>query len=188
MRKNDLNSGFTVVELLVTITMVAILMALAVPSLQQFLVRSEMQSLSNDFANALQKARLEAVSRNMCVTVCPGQNLATNPQCRATLPSDNWNASGWLVYINPTCDTTITSADPATPANIFIVREPSNARFSLSGHNSIENFTFSSRGVLANAAATRVTLMDTENSANSLNRDICIDRMGRTRIEAEGAC
>jgi type IV fimbrial biogenesis protein FimT len=180
--------GFTFLELIVTVSIAAMLIALAAPALQQFIVRSEMQSLSNDFVNAFQRARLEAVNRNMCVTICPIRNIANNsPKCSAALAGDDWNANGWIIYLNPTCDTAITNSDPSSTSNIFLTRDPSSARFNLMAESGKDNFTFSPKGVLATSTATRINLMDSRDVNSTLNRTICVDRMGRTRIIAGSA-
>lgn len=177
-----ISRGFTLIELLVTVAVLAVLMSLAAPALQQFIIRSEMQSLSNDFNNALQKAKLEAVSRNACVTVCAARQASGgNFTCRNSLIGDDWNQSGWLVYLNRACDTSITTADPASSNDIFLHRQPSSDRFSLMDTGS-SSYSFSPRGVLTNAAAGSVNLSEVDNVNNPLNRTICIERTGRTRI------
>jgi type IV fimbrial biogenesis protein FimT len=53
--------GFTLVELMVTISVLVILLAVAVPSLHRFTVRNQLAVARDDLAAALGLARMEAV-------------------------------------------------------------------------------------------------------------------------------
>lgn len=62
--------GFTMIELLVVITISAILVATAIPSFQWFIARNRASNASNDLLAALQLARAEAIRRGAPVSVC----------------------------------------------------------------------------------------------------------------------
>ncbi len=177
--------GFTLIELLVVIAIAAILASLAAPSLTAFINRSAMQSVSNDFVNGMQRARAEAVNRNMCTTICKSGNTAdAAPRCAPA--GDDWHI-GWLVYANPSCDRTITTADPADAGDIIVIRQPGDARYTLVSTDA-KSITFGPQGNIGLAAATTFSLQDSQNSTNTLNRSICVDVMGRTRIAPDGGC
>jgi prepilin-type N-terminal cleavage/methylation domain len=63
--------GFTLVELLVTVAVLAVVLALAVPSFQGVINRNRVTTAANELASALQLARVEAVRRNRAVVLCP---------------------------------------------------------------------------------------------------------------------
>lgn len=90
--------GFTLVELLVTVALAALLAGLAAPSFMRFMARSEMTAVVNDFSGAIQSARMEAISRNQCVSVC--RRASDSLSCAAE--DGSWN-KGWIVYENPSC-------------------------------------------------------------------------------------
>ncbi|GAA5217003.1 GspH/FimT family pseudopilin [Corallincola platygyrae] len=69
MRSKD--SGFTLVELMVTLAIAVILATLAAPSFIDSLESSRAKSASNDIHKAFQLARGEAVARKIPTTVCP---------------------------------------------------------------------------------------------------------------------
>lgn len=83
--------GFTLIELMVAIAMVAILSAVAAPSFSDMMVRSAIRSASSDLGADLNVARAEAIRIGGRVTICP----RTSPTAM-TCGSD-W-AQGWLVF------------------------------------------------------------------------------------------
>lgn len=62
--------GFTMVELMITVAILAILVALAVPSFTSMINSSRLAAQANELVASLQLARGEAVRRNARVTVC----------------------------------------------------------------------------------------------------------------------
>jgi len=74
--------GFTLIELIFTITVVAVLAALAAPSFREFIMTQRIRNASFDLMAALTLARSEAITRNGTVELI-----------RST---SNWNG-GWTV-------------------------------------------------------------------------------------------
>lgn len=68
------SGGFTLVELMITIAVLAIVLAIAVPSFQAIINRNRLVSASNEVVAALQLARMEAIRRNSRVELCPSTN------------------------------------------------------------------------------------------------------------------
>ena len=69
--------GFTLIELMVTVALLAILVTLAAPSFQEMTNRNNLVSGTNEMIALLQNGRLEAVRRNERVEVCPTSNGST---------------------------------------------------------------------------------------------------------------
>lgn len=63
--------GFTLIELIVTLTVVAIVLALAVPSFSNLIRSNRLTSSANEMVALLQAARVAAVSNRASVAVCP---------------------------------------------------------------------------------------------------------------------
>ena len=91
MRKSG--QGFTLVELLITIAIAAILATIAIPSYRAMVRKNSVINQADGFLNVLMLARSEAVRRNRNVTVCKNTNTTT-PACTT---SGTWDA-GILVY------------------------------------------------------------------------------------------
>jgi type IV pilus modification protein PilV len=70
--------GFTLIELMVTLTVAVILIAIAIPSFNYLTVSSKLTTVSNGLVTALNTARLEAIKRNNLVTVCSDTGNGTD--------------------------------------------------------------------------------------------------------------
>lgn len=84
--------AFTLIELMVTISVLAVVIALAAPSFSTILRENRLAALSTELQGAMQLARSEAVKRRENIRVCrsnAGQTACTN--------GTNWAATGWLI-------------------------------------------------------------------------------------------
>lgn len=87
--------GFSLLELMITITVVAILLAIAVPSFRDVIRRNQVSSASNELLAGLSYARTEAITRGQLVSMCPSADGAS---CTA---NGKAYEPGWLVYTYP---------------------------------------------------------------------------------------
>jgi type IV fimbrial biogenesis protein FimT len=87
--------GFSLVELIVVMTIVGIIIAIVVPSYKYVTNSNRVSAEVNQLMGDLQYARSEAVKEGSPVTVCPSTNGSTaSPSC---LGSTTWN-TGWMVF------------------------------------------------------------------------------------------
>ena len=82
--------GFTLVELMITIAVAAVLLAIAAPSFTRLLANTRQTSAVNSLLNSLEYARSSALRGGQPVTVCPIAH-PTDTSC-----STDWN-TGWGV-------------------------------------------------------------------------------------------
>jgi type IV fimbrial biogenesis protein FimT len=69
--KNTIRNGFTFVELMITIAIAAILMALALPNFNSFLVDTRVDNEISQLQRLLLSARNTAINTEQTVTICP---------------------------------------------------------------------------------------------------------------------
>lgn len=84
-------SGFSLIELMATIAIMAILMSVATPSFQNTIERNEITSEVQELGTTLKLARSEAVKHNSFVSVCASSNQST---CTGT-----WK-DGWIIFVD----------------------------------------------------------------------------------------
>ena len=105
--------GFTLVELMITVVIVAILLALAGPGFRELLEGNRLQSSASNVYTSMMLARSEALKRNRPVIMC--KRNAAGDACE-TSSTGEWQG-GWLVYTNLDTNASI------DPNEILAVRE-----------------------------------------------------------------
>ncbi len=89
------NSGYTLLELLVSVAMAVILLTTGVPSFKQTLQNSRRATQVNAFIADMAYARSEALKRGDRVSLCRSNNYADAlPHCGT---GDGWE-DGWIVF------------------------------------------------------------------------------------------
>ncbi len=109
--------GFSLIELLVTLAVIAAAMAVAVPSMTAFARNAELVSTTNNLLASLNTARSEAMKR--------GMNAMLKP-----IDSTDWS-KGWVVFVDKA-----RNGDPSDSANITVLKQDALATyFSVTGFN-----------------------------------------------------
>src|SRR5688572_29174195 len=95
--------GFTLMELMFAIAILAILLGLGVPGFRQIIENNRLITQNNEVVTALNLARSEALRLAGDVTMCAS---ADGESCSE---ETDWS-SGWIVFVDSNADGTI--ADP----------------------------------------------------------------------------
>lgn len=115
-------NGFTLIELMITIVLAAVVLTLGVPSYRALSLENRMVSELNELTADLALARSEAIKRGASVTVCrrdvngDGTDDVMNngDQCAATAgPDVPWD-SGWIVFTDTNQNSRLDTADADT--------------------------------------------------------------------------
>jgi type IV fimbrial biogenesis protein FimT len=97
VHKAGRRQGFTLVEMMVTVAVVAILLAVGAPQLRTFVQKQQVRGDVQTLASAIQLARTEALKRSSDVTLCPLPSSGAHECADATT---DWS-HGWMVFVDP---------------------------------------------------------------------------------------
>lgn len=86
-------AGFTIVEAMVTVAILGILIAIAVPSMTALIASNSLSSSANETLSAMMLARQEALRTARQVVVCKSSDSSS---CSA---GSSW-ADGWIVFVD----------------------------------------------------------------------------------------
>lgn len=84
-------SGYTLIELLITLAVISILALNVFPNLSALLAQERSVVMTNNLAGALAYARTEAVTKQMTIITCQSNN---GSECNQ---SENWH-NGWIIF------------------------------------------------------------------------------------------
>ncbi len=157
--------AFTLLELLTTVLIVAVLLSLAVPAFSNSLARSRQSAEINALFHAFYLARKESIRRRALVSLCP-----TNDQ-RSCAPGRDWSG-GWLLFENTQ------RADPPVlaPGAPLILAHSGAGRV----HITANRRGFTSRGI--RKRATNGTLVFCDPKRRIAARALVVSYTGRPRI------
>lgn len=182
-------TGFTLYELLTTLLVVGVVLALGVPNMLSFRQNSSMTSTANDLHSSLHLARSEASRAKSNISICASaDSTAATPTCGGELEA------GWVVFEDTDGDIVIDAGEPIikrfgpVPADI-VINTPGPDDY----------FSFASTGIGRTPAAgpfagtpplATAVLCDSRGNANgasgrSTARVLVITPLGRATILAD---
>lgn len=88
-------TGFTLIELMVVVAVLAVLLAIAVPSFESIINSSRLTSAANELVASIQTARMGSMRHNRRAVVC----LSADPQA-ATPACGTVNPTGWITFVD----------------------------------------------------------------------------------------
>ena len=168
-RRGRPEEGFTLIEMMVTVALLAVLIALVTPSFRGLLRDNQAASQANALVGSLMLARSEAVKRNAPVVLCRSN---TGTSCAGS----DW-ADGWLIWADTNRDGSLDADE------VLQVQETLQGRFDLSATGA--SVTYRPDGTIAGAADAFELLPSGGDTAHG--RCIEIDVTGRPKV-TKGDC
>jgi type IV fimbrial biogenesis protein FimT len=144
-------SGFTLLELMLVVTIAGLLLGLGVPAMGNFIRNSRITGAANDVMAALHFTRSEAIKRRQPVTLCTSANaLAANPTCAAS-PM----LTGWIAFVD-----TNQSGQRDGGEAVLLAREPIPATITARASVNPFRVTYLLNGFALNPNASQLVLCD----------------------------
>ena len=176
--------GFTLVELMVTVAVAALLLGLGAPSFLRALGRHAIMAQAEELQDAVRIGRNEAMKRSGPVVLC--RTEAISPGHCAGTPGD-WRT--WLLFADVGRSGAFAAGDP-------ILRQHVDVSGSMTVSSETSAIRFESTGIAhADNGAAAIVLgpaggaADTPATDRALRRQVCINPRGEVAIvEGEATC
>jgi type IV fimbrial biogenesis protein FimT len=170
--------GFTLIELMVTLTVAAILLGLAAPAFNEVSLSMKLSSHANSMVSSILFARSEAIKRNSVVRVC----VSTDG---ATCGTGGWQ-QGWIVMCT-TSDGTM--CDAAGTDTLVLQAHPALATgWKITESSALTSLTFQATGLTSTQST--MTICRQSPSVGSQEREVWVSATGRPSVKKteNGAC
>jgi type IV fimbrial biogenesis protein FimT len=166
--------GFTLIELMTTIAVMAILTTIALADFVNPLVDMRQSSLASEFADTLSLARSEAQRRRQVVVLCP---RSVSGGCQAG--AANWN-SGWVMFQDTDDDRTVDSGE-----EVIQVRSNLDSRTTLGPNGNA--IAMDPQGATIGLTTDALTFRFSDDKLSN-KRYVVLGRAGRARSLAQADC
>jgi type IV fimbrial biogenesis protein FimT len=171
-------AGFTLIELMTVITIVAVLMALGVPSYQYVTNTNRISGEVNGLLGDMQYARSEAIKEGQTVTVCASSNsTATPPACSG---STSWQ-NGWIVFSDPNGNQTVDVNE-----TVIHVQRPFALGDTFVANLNVSSVTFNREGFALGIPNTVTITLHAATPNASSTRCVQLTKVGQLSTEAAG--
>lgn len=161
-------AGLTLIELLVSVAVLGVLVAIAVPSMAGLMRQWAMDASAETFAGDLRLARSTATRLYRPVTVCPHAN---GNDCTQT----TWE-SGWMVFVDLDNDQRLDANETV------ILRRGAQAGIAVINGKltSVHSFDFRPNGTLSGGAN---TIRVAAGAQGGDHREVVVNMMGRVHVQ-----
>jgi type IV fimbrial biogenesis protein FimT len=177
-----LSRGLTLMELIITMGIFGILIALAIPSYRYVTSSNRVAAEVNALVGDLQFARSEAIKEGQNVVVCAANVAGTN--CLGTSGS-TWTG-GWIVFSDVNADQLVDSPTDT----IFRVQSAFTGSDTLTSNNTINAISFNREGFASangtGLSASSMMTLHTTPVVSSATRCLLINQVGLLTVQQFG--
>lgn len=159
------STGFTLIELVTTLAIVAVLLAIGLPGFGEALARLRVQTAMHRVSTDLAMARSSAIMRRSPVVACPGAGM---DGCRGDA---DWSR-GWIVFADPDGN-----RRPDAVADLLRVSDPPSGAGRTLRIGATRNFVRYQRD--GRSAGTNLTVRVC--SGGALSGEVVVNNLGRVR-------
>lgn len=175
MRGSAIEHGFTLLEALISMTIMVTLMAWAGPELSSYMATVRLRAAMSSVADSLRLTRLEAIQSNSRAVMCKS---ADKLQCSS---SGDWR-QGWIVFLDRN------NSGVVDPGETIIFQEPALQNgIKLSGNAPIKSYvSYTALGkseMRSGAFQAGTFTMCAQSTTPTVAYEIVINNMGRVRVE-----
>ena len=181
-RPSAATRGFTLVEMMVTVAIVAIMLALAAPAMQQFVTQKAVSTSADELVSALRFARSEALKRSSPVSICASKDAAGSG-----CATSNDLTNGWIIFADRDGNG---AYDSGTDELLRVRQNLSKQVAGPAATASSPYIEFVATGMALNAQAFTFTPLNASGAnVASFTRVVCVNSQGRTNVvSGSGQC
>ena len=158
--------GFTLIELMVVVALMAIILGLGIPSFRNLIEKMAVESEAKMIVEGLRTARLTAIEEKANVVVCASAN--------GTSCSDPWD-NGFIVYRDSDNSGTLNGTEEVLFGHQF-----RDSVIVITGSGQNQNFFFNNNGWSPGSADSLLVCAEAGTNRNAYA--VIINRAGRLRI------
>jgi type IV fimbrial biogenesis protein FimT len=138
-------AGFTLVEMMVVLIIMALLLAWALPSYKNLIINYRMSDELSQIQADVELARSSAIRTGSKVTICPANiassSTATTPACSG----NEWN-TGWIIFTDNNDDQKIDPSDTLLREHVAMTGGDTLVSEVTSSYVAVNTITFNSMG------------------------------------------
>ena len=165
-------SGFTLLEVIIVMALVAIVMTFAIPAMQTFTLNDRLTTNINVLIGHLAYARSEALTRSQQIVVCASDDgLACG---------GGWT-DGWIVFVDADADNAFTVGEEIIRTNQDLGEANTIAATGIG-----TQIIYDNRGFVTAASVGSLQLCD--GRSGNFGKTVRITNTGRARLEIDTAC
>jgi len=164
------SAGFTLVELMITLLISAIVLGFSMPGISTLLERNRLQTSADSLFTGLMLTRSEALKRNRSVSMCKSSN---GTSCT---PGTLWH-QGWLVYTDNDGDNVV---DPNEVLRVESAMRAGDTML-VSGSDFTDEISYNTDG---SASGTGTFILCNADGDVEFGREVEVEITGRPRLRS----